>query len=293
MSATPIGHHGGRSRRGKARQMGSRLRGAARASRAAATSTSRSHTAPTSSTLTARRLGIPSANTFDYEWAWLQHQLACRAATTRRRARRRSRVERLARYGAVPPKLAALPGAEGGVLPLRLRAGHRRPRGARRSTRRARSSCCGRRPTSRSTTVTRTRSSRRRSSTSVGLEHVQAVVIPRTEAQRDYVRSLALPSVIVPEGAVDAQSLIALLRPRRLGRRDDEPRGGRARRARLHDLRRTARRRRRGADPQRPAAAADRPARARARQAPARAGRRAIRRDPAALLALLESALET
>jgi predicted glycosyltransferase len=35
-------------------------------------------------------------------------------------------------------------------------------------------------------------------------------VLPRTEEQRDYVRSLALPSVIVPERAIDAQSLIAL-----------------------------------------------------------------------------------
>ena len=42
------------------------------------------------------------------------------------------------------------------------------------------------------------------------LEDVHAVVLPRTEEQRDYVRSLALPSVIVPEQAVDAQSLIAL-----------------------------------------------------------------------------------
>ena len=41
-------------------------------------------------------------------------------------------------------------------------------------------------------------------------EGVHAVVIPRTEEQREYVRSLALPSVIVPERAVDAQSLIAL-----------------------------------------------------------------------------------
>ena len=39
---------------------------------------------------------------------------------------------------------------------------------------------------------------------------VHAVVIPRTEEQRAYVRSLALPSVIVPERAVDAQSLIGL-----------------------------------------------------------------------------------
>jgi predicted glycosyltransferase len=38
---------------------------------------------------------------------------------------------------------------------------------------------------------------------------VQAVVIPRTDAQRAHVRALALPSVLVTEGAVDAQSLIA------------------------------------------------------------------------------------
>jgi uncharacterized protein len=34
-------------------------------------------------------------------------------------------------------------------------------------------------------------------------------VLPRTEEQREYVRALALPSVILPEQAVDAQSLIA------------------------------------------------------------------------------------
>jgi predicted glycosyltransferase len=38
---------------------------------------------------------------------------------------------------------------------------------------------------------------------------VQAVVLPRTQAQREQVKALALPSVIVTEGAVDAQSLIA------------------------------------------------------------------------------------
>src|SRR5205823_6240823 len=41
-------------------------------------------------------------------------------------------------------------------------------------------------------------------------EDVQAFVLPRTDEQREYVRGLALPSVILPEGAVDAQSLIAL-----------------------------------------------------------------------------------
>ncbi len=39
---------------------------------------------------------------------------------------------------------------------------------------------------------------------------VHAVVLPRTPAQRDFVERLELPSVLVPEHAVDAQSLIAL-----------------------------------------------------------------------------------
>ena len=39
---------------------------------------------------------------------------------------------------------------------------------------------------------------------------MHAIVLPRTDEQRDYVRSLDLPSVIVPDQAVDAQSLIAL-----------------------------------------------------------------------------------
>jgi predicted glycosyltransferase len=40
-------------------------------------------------------------------------------------------------------------------------------------------------------------------------EDVQAVVLPRTDAQRERVKSLNLPSVITTEEAVDAQSLIA------------------------------------------------------------------------------------
>src|SRR6266545_694310 len=55
-------------------------------------------------TMTARRLGIPSSTTFDYEWAWLQHQLGCRAAT-RVVVPAMIPTERLARYGARPPKL--------------------------------------------------------------------------------------------------------------------------------------------------------------------------------------------
>ena len=126
MTATPIGHHGGRSRLGKVRQMGSRLRALHRWARGRDFDVALAHGSH-ELTMTARRLGIPSSTTFDYEFAWSQHQLGCRAAT---------RVvvpdsippDRLARYGAVPPKLAAVPRAQGGVLPRRLRA---RPGGAR------------------------------------------------------------------------------------------------------------------------------------------------------------------
>src|SRR5918999_4639924 len=40
-------------------------------------------------------------------------------------------------------------------------------------------------------------------------DRVHAVVVPRSPGQRDYVVGLGLPSLIVPERAVDAQSLIA------------------------------------------------------------------------------------
>jgi uncharacterized protein len=40
-------------------------------------------------------------------------------------------------------------------------------------------------------------------------EQVHAVVLPRTDEQRDYVRGLGLPSVQLPDRAVDGQSLIA------------------------------------------------------------------------------------
>jgi predicted glycosyltransferase len=39
---------------------------------------------------------------------------------------------------------------------------------------------------------------------------VRAIVLPRTEEQRARVCALGLPSIVVPERAVDAQSLIAL-----------------------------------------------------------------------------------
>ena len=110
-------------------------------------------------TITARRLGIPSATTFDYEWAWLQHQLGCRAAT--RVVVPDSipdRPPRALRRGAA--QAAPVSGPEGGVLPRRLRARPGRTRAVGYRPRADAGRDCGRHRTSRCTTGTRTRSSR-------------------------------------------------------------------------------------------------------------------------------------
>ena len=164
MTATPIGHHGGRSRVGKARQLtsrlgalrklgeGPRLRRRARARVARADD----HGAP------ARHPELDDLR--------LRVGLAAAPARLPRRDEGRrpgldpGRAARPLRRRAA--EAAAVPGAEGGVLPLGLRARPAALAPGWGSTRRGRSSCSARRPTSRSTTGTRTRSSRRRSSTS-------------------------------------------------------------------------------------------------------------------------------
>jgi uncharacterized protein len=206
MSASVIGHHGGRSRLGKARQMRSRLRALRRWAREREFDLALAHGSH-ELTMTARRLGIPSATTFDYEWAWLQHQLGCRAAT-KVVVPESIPVERLARYGARPPKLLQYPGLKEEyyladfqpdprvVVPFQIDAGRvlvvlRPPPDVSLYHRHSN-------PLFPQTL--------RHLGTSDG---VHAFVLPRTEEQRDYVRSLALPSVIVPDRAIDAQSLIA------------------------------------------------------------------------------------
>ena len=164
MTATVIGHHGGRSAFGKAQQMRTRLRSLRAWAKPRGFDLALAHGSH-ELTMTARRLGIPSSTTFDYEWAWLQHQLGCRAAT---------RVvvpdsippERLKSYGAVPPKLQQYPGLKEEYYLADFEPDDAvLARLVDRSRRRC-SSSCARRPTSRCTTGIRTRSSRRRSSIS-------------------------------------------------------------------------------------------------------------------------------
>ena len=142
-------------------------------------------------------------------------------------------------------KLRPLPGPQGGVLPRRLRA---RPGGARTS-----SASTGPQPIA----VVRT--------PPVGLALPPLRERPVRRAARAPARAgpgrraaahatSSAPSCaraggfIVPEHAIDAQSLVALRGPRDQRRRHDEPRGRRARHAGLDDVRGPARRGRRAAD---------------------------------------------
>ena len=85
-------------------------------------------------TVAARLLRIPCSTMFDYEWATVQHNVNCRLAQAVV-VPDVIPVERFARYGAAD-KLQPLPGSQGGVLPVRLRArsggaGRARPRPCR------------------------------------------------------------------------------------------------------------------------------------------------------------------
>jgi predicted glycosyltransferase len=207
MHATVIGHHGGRSRLGKARQMTTRLHALRRFARGRGFDVALAHGSH-ELTITARRLGIPSSTTFDYEWAWLQHELGCRAAT-KVVVPEAIPLERLARYGARPPKLLQYPGLKEEYYlsdfepdAQALSAWQLDP---------ARVLVVLRPPPDVSLYHRHSNPLFPQTLRHLGsLDSVHAFVLPRTDEQRDYVRSLELPSVIVPERAVDAQSLIAL-----------------------------------------------------------------------------------
>ena len=202
-----IGRHGGRSRVQKARQMTHRLSSLRRWAKGREFDLALAHGSH-ELTVTARRLGIPSSTTFDYEFATLQHQIGCRAAT-RVVVPEAIPDERLTRYGVRPPKLVQYPGLKEeyylsdfepdrsllerfGVDEVRVLVVLRPPPDVSLYHRHS------------NPLFPQTLDHLGR------LDDVHAFVLPRTAEQREFVRRLALPSVILPEHAVDAQSLIAL-----------------------------------------------------------------------------------
>jgi predicted glycosyltransferase len=157
----------------------------------------------------AKVLGIPAVDMFDYEWATLQHNVGCRPA---RRVMTPDTIPpaRLRRYGVTEEKLAQFPGLkedyyladfepdrgvleELGVDASRVLVAVRPPPDVSLYHRKANRlfpqvlDHIGRDP------------------------QVHAVVLPRTEQQRRFLQWLALPSLIVPDHAVDGQSLVALV----------------------------------------------------------------------------------
>ena len=207
MDAEVIGRHGGRSRLHKATAMAGRLRALRKWAKPKGFDVALAHGSH-ELTMTARRLGIPSSTTFDYEWAWLQHQLGCRAAT---------KVvvpdaippERLATYGASGEKLQRYPGLKEEYY---LSDFEPSPEALRElGADDARVVVVLRPPPDVSLYHRHSNPLFPQTLDFLGTrEDVHAVVIPRTDEQRTYVKGLGLPSVIVPEHAVDAQSLIAL-----------------------------------------------------------------------------------
>jgi predicted glycosyltransferase len=206
LEATVLGHHGGRSRVGKARSLLSRLRALRRWARGRDFDLALAHGSH-ELTMSARRLGIPSATTHDYEFATLQHQLGLRAAT---------KVvfpeaipeERLARLGVRPPKLLRYAGLKEEYYLSDFEPDARVL--DQWQLDRNRVLVVLRPPPDVSLYHRQSNPLFPQTLDYIGkLGEVQAVVLPRTEAQREFVRGLSLPSVVVPDRAVDAQSLIS------------------------------------------------------------------------------------
>jgi len=199
--------HGGARAAGKARAMTLRLRALRRYARDRKFSVALSH-ASHELPMVARSLGIPSSYAFDYEFARTQHSLGCRSA---RRVVVPEAIpqDRLDRLGASERKVRRYPGlkeeyALHGFVP---RPSVLDELGLDRS---------------RFLVVVRT-------PPDVSLYHrhgnplfsdvlerlgadplVQAVVLPRTAMQRDAIRARDLPSLVVPDQAIDALSVVAL-----------------------------------------------------------------------------------
>lgn len=203
---TPVGEHGGASRARKLASLVTRTRGVRRA-------TGRGFDLAVAHgsnelALAAAWSRIPAVNMFDYEFAIQQHNIGCRLA---HRVLTPDAIprSRLARFGAVGEKLVQFPGLkeeyylwdfqprpnvmrELGVDETRIVVVMRPPPDVSLYHRKA----------NRLFPQVVEELGRR--------DDVHAVILPRTARQRWELTSRALPSVVVAQHAVDAQSLIAL-----------------------------------------------------------------------------------
>ncbi|HEX5248061.1 MAG TPA: DUF354 domain-containing protein [Gaiellales bacterium] len=202
---TVIGHHGGGSRAGKARAAGDRVRAMVAFGRKGRFDVAIAH-GSTDLPMACRLLGIPNTTMFDYEYATLQHSLNCRLA---------NRVlvpdaippERLRRFGARPPRLVRYPGLKEEYYLAGFEPDPAVPRalgmdGSRIGVvlRPPADVALYHRFSNPLFDAVLERLGRR--------EDVVSVVLPRTPEQGTRIRALDLPSIVVPEHAVDGGSLV-------------------------------------------------------------------------------------
>ena len=198
--------HAGASAWGKARAMAARVPALRRFARKRTFDLAFSH-ASHELPLAARSLGIPSAYAFDYEFARIQHGLGCRAAN-RVVVPEAIPQERLDSLGAYARKVRRFPGLEEeyylagfepdpsvvdqlGLDPARVLVVVRTPPEVSLYHRHEN-------PLFRDVLHR------------LGADpSVQAVVLPRTAEQRASIAALRLPSLVISEHAIDAQSLVA------------------------------------------------------------------------------------
>jgi predicted glycosyltransferase len=207
MEHTPIGRHGGASRVQKLMRLIQRTGRMRRFGKRTGFDLAIAH-GSNDIAIASRLLGIPEANMHDYEFAVAQHHVGCRLA---KRVIFPDSVppERLRRFGVGPGKLFQYPGfkeeyyladfevdrsvlQEVGVDSEHVVVVVRPPPDVSLYHRKSNPLF--------PQVLSRVGSD----------EGVQAVVLPRTEEQRQFVRGLELPSLIVPDRAVEAQSLVAL-----------------------------------------------------------------------------------
>jgi predicted glycosyltransferase len=207
MEHTPIGRHGGASRVQKLMRLIQRTGRMRRFGRGSGFDLAIAH-GSNDIAIASKLLGIPEANMHDYEFAVAQHHVGCRLA---KRVIFPDSVppERLRRFGVGPEKLFQYPGIkeEYYLADFEVDRGVLQHLGVDSG----RVVVVVRPPPDVSLYHRKSNPLFPQVLSRVGTEEgVHAVVLPRTPEQREYVRGLDLPSLIVPDHAVEAQSLVAM-----------------------------------------------------------------------------------
>jgi predicted glycosyltransferase len=207
MEHTSIGRHGGASRVQKLMRLIQRTGRMRRFGKRTGFDLAIAH-GSNDIAIASRLLGIPEANMHDYEFAVAQHHVGCRLA---KRVIFPDSVppERLKRFGVGPEKLFQYPGFKEEYYLADFEVDHSVLEEVGVDSEHV--VVVVRPPPDVSLYHRKSNPLFPQVLSRVGSdERVQAVVLPRTEEQRQFVRGLKLPSLIVPDHAVEAQSLVAL-----------------------------------------------------------------------------------